>query len=54
MAKLKKIREERMFMLDRKRGHDKENYPQEQFDIAGSVGFYSYIFRVSQFTSLSY
>jgi hypothetical protein len=38
IAKLKKIREERMFMLDRKRGHDKENYPQEQFDIAGSVG----------------
>lgn len=37
-AKLKKIRKERMFMLDRKKGVDRDGYPQEHFDIAGSSG----------------
>jgi hypothetical protein len=36
--KLKRIQKDRMFMLDRKRGIDKDGYPFETFDIAGSTG----------------
>jgi hypothetical protein len=36
--KLKKIRKERMFMLDRNKHLDREGYACETFDIAGSTG----------------
>jgi hypothetical protein len=36
--KLKRIQKDRMFMLDRKKGVDKDGYPCETFDIAGSTG----------------
>lgn len=36
--KLKKIRKERMFMLDRNKGIDKDGYACETFGIAGSSG----------------
>jgi len=36
--KLKKIRRERMFMLDRTKHLDREGYACERFDIAGSTG----------------
>jgi hypothetical protein len=36
--KLKIIQKDRMFMLDRKRGLDRDGYPCETFDIAGSTG----------------
>jgi hypothetical protein len=36
--KLKKIRKERMFMLDRQKGVDKDGYVCETFGIAGSKG----------------
>jgi hypothetical protein len=36
--KVKKIRKERMFMIDRQRSYDHEGVPMEQFDIAGSTG----------------
>lgn len=36
-SKLKKIRKERMFMLDRKMGRDESGNACENFDIAGSV-----------------
>jgi hypothetical protein len=36
--KLKKIRKERMFMLDRTKHLDREGYACERFDIAGSTG----------------
>jgi hypothetical protein len=36
--KVKKIRKERMFMIDRQRTQDRDGYPSERFDIAGSTG----------------
>lgn len=36
--KLKRIRKERMFMLDRVKGVDRDGYECETFDIAGSTG----------------
>ncbi|KAM3079508.1 hypothetical protein ACMFMG_005929 [Clarireedia jacksonii] len=36
--KVKRIRKERMFMIDRQRSYDHEGYLTEKFDIAGSTG----------------
>lgn len=36
--KVKRIRKERMFMIDRQRSYDLEGFPIEKFDIAGSTG----------------